>query len=202
MNEAGCDLDVSVSTVSLDTTMDRPYLGCRKSMARIALIISIMTLMSCSSMPSNIVPVSNFELQRYMGKWYEIARLDHRFERGLNGVTATYSIEVNGTVRVENRGFSSKDQEWKTAVGKAKIAKDPELGYLKVSFFGPFYGPYVIFNLDTKNYQYAYVTSGQKYLWFLSRTPDVSEEMKEDFIDTAKKYGYETDNLIFVKHVK
>ena len=99
-------------------------------------------------MPKDVKPVTDFELDRYLGQWYEIARFDHRFERNLEQVTADYSIKQDGTVRVANRGYSTKSNKWKNAIGKAKLAGDASEGFLDVSFFGPFYGPYVIFELD------------------------------------------------------
>ena len=111
----------------------------------------IVVLMSCLQgcslgIPAGIQPVTNFDLHRYLGHWHEIARLNHRFERGLQQVTATYSLQKNGAVRVENAGVNSKGKR-KTAVGKAKLVSDKQIGHLKVSFFGPFYGSYVIFHL-------------------------------------------------------
>lgn len=163
-------------------------------------IVLALFLASCGSMPDNIKPVSDFELDRYMGKWYEIARLDHRFERGLENVTATYSIMDDGTVKVANRGLSATSKEWNDAIGKARFAGDSNIGHLEVSFFGPFYGPYVIFDLDEskENYQYAFVASSEKYLWFLSRTPTVSDEIKDKFLNAAQASGYNIEELIFV----
>ena len=169
-------------------------------MKSIYVMVLALCLGSCGAMPGNIKPVSDFELERYMGKWYEIARLDHRFERGLENVTATYSVMEDGTVKVANRGLSSKNKEWNDAIGKARFAGDPNIGHLEVSFFGPFYGPYVIFDLDKnkENYQYAFVASSEKYLWFLSRTPTVSDEIKNKFLNAAQASGYNIEELIFV----
>lgn len=162
------------------------------------MILLSALLSSCASLPDNVEPVSGFELEKYLGKWFEIARLDHRFERGLENVTATYSMNEDGSVLVENRGFLPKKNEWKDAQGKAKFAGESTLGYLEVSFFGPFYGPYVIFELDKAGYQYAFVTSGEEYLWFLSRSPTVSDELRAQFLKTANDLGYNTEDLIFV----
>jgi apolipoprotein D and lipocalin family protein len=148
--------------------------------------------------PESIEPVTDFDLNKYMGKWYEIARLDHRFERGLEKVSATYSMNSDGSVRVANRGFSTKSNEWKDAIGKAKFAGDKNIGHLKVSFFGPFYGSYVIFFLDKERYQHAFVTSSENSLWFLSRSPAVSDQLKEKFLRIVKDAGYNTEVLIFV----
>lgn len=158
-----------------------------------------LLLISCAGVPDNINPVTNFELERYMGKWYEIVRLDHRFEKELEQVTATYSIQEDGTVKVVNRGFSRENKEWKEATGKAKFAEDPNVGFLKVSFFWPFYGSYVIFDLDKQGYQYSFVTGGEDYLWLLSRTPEVSEAVQNEFLSKAQALGFKTENLIFVR---
>ena len=163
------------------------------------LVLSIF-LASCAGLPKTIKPVSGFEIERYMGKWYEIARLDHSFERGLEKVTATYSIKDDGTVRVENRGWSTKNKVWEDAVGKAKFHGDTNVGYLEVSFFGPFYGSYVIFELDKENYQYSFITGSKNSLWLLSRTPTVSNELKERFLNEVQGAGYSTEELIFVNH--
>lgn len=160
-------------------------------------MISLL-LISCAGIPESIKPVTDFDLNKYTGKWYEIARLDHSFERGLEKVTATYSINNDGSVRVENRGFSTKNKEWEDAVGKAKFAGDENTGHLKVSFFGPFYGSYVIFDLDKDNYQYSFITGSENTLWFLSRTPEVSQELKDKFLNMVQQAGYNTEELIFV----
>ena len=160
-----------------------------------------MLLGGCLGMPEYVKPVTGFELDRYLGTWYEIARLDHSFERGLEKVSAEYSLRENGTVRVLNRGYSPANQEWKEAEGKASFVESPDTGYLKVSFFGPFYGSYVVFALDQQDYSYAYVSGpDDSYLWFLSRTPEVSRERIEHFITEAQNRGFDPDNLIFVKH--
>ena len=153
----------------------------------------------CVTVPKGVQPVDGFDLSRYLGKWYEIARLDHSFERGLDKVTAEYSRRDDGGVKVLNRGFSIKDNKWKEAEGKAYFVKDPTDGFLKVSFFGPFYGSYVVFELDKEKYQYAFISGPDtSYLWFLSRTPTVSRELIDRFIKKAKEIGFNTDNIIFV----
>lgn len=161
-------------------------------------IIVSMLLVSCAGVPDTIKPVADFDLNKYSGKWYEIARLDHRFERGLEKVTATYTVSEDGRVRVENQGFSTEDKEWQSAVGKAKFAGAKDVGHLKVSFFGPFYGSYVIFDLDKEDYQYSFVTGSENMLWLLSRTPSISDELEEKFISMAREAGYNTSELIFV----
>jgi len=148
-----------------------------------------------------VPPVDNFDLNSYLGKWYEIARLDHSFERGLTQVTAEYSRREDGGVRVLNRGFSSKKGTWSDAEGKAYFASSPQTGWLKVSFFGPFYSPYVIFYLDPQ-YQYAYVAGPDlNYLWLLSRTPSVPARVYQHFLTTAEESGFAVNQLIKVEHV-
>ncbi len=152
----------------------------------------------CVSIPQNIAPVDGFELNKYLGKWYEIARLDHSFERGLDNVTAEYFLRDDGGVRVINKGFSETENKWKEAEGKAYSVRDPQEGYLKVSFFGPFYGAYIVFELDKEAYQYTFVTSYDKsYLWLLARTPTVSNALLDRFVQKAAELGFETDKLIF-----
>jgi apolipoprotein D and lipocalin family protein len=156
-------------------------------------------LAGCTGMPEGVRPVSGFELDRYLGKWYEIARLDHSFERGLTQVTAEYSLRDDGGVRVINRGFSVDKGEWDEAEGKAYFVESPDLGYLKVSFFGPFYGSYVVFDLDKQDYQYAFISGPDtSYLWLLARTPTVSAGILERFMEHAAERGFDTDALILV----
>jgi apolipoprotein D and lipocalin family protein len=167
-------------------------------MKLIGAVFLFACLAGCTAIPENIKPVNNFELAKYMGQWYEIARLDHRFERGLEQVSATYSIDDNGMVKVANRGWNVADKEWSDAVGKARFAAATDIGHLEVSFFAFFFGDYIIFELDQADYQYAWVTGGENTLWFLSRTPTVSDNLKQNFINTITDYGYNADELIFV----
>lgn len=158
-----------------------------------------LLLAACTGMPDGVTPVGDFELDRYLGKWYEIARLDHSFERGLSRVTAEYSLREDGGVRVINRGFSADKGAWKAAEGKAYFVESEDLGYLKVSFFGPFYGSYIVFDLDSEQYQYAFVSGPDtSYLWLLARTPSVSADVLGRFTDRAAELGFDTDALILV----
>lgn len=167
----------------------------------LCIALSIVMLIGCTGIPENVTPVDNFKLDKYLGKWYEIARLDHSFERGLTQVTAEYSLRSDGGVRVLNRGYSAKEDKWKQAEGKAYFVKAPDLGYLKVSFFGPFYGSYVIFELDEANYQYSVISGPDKsYLWILARNPTMTDELKARLMDKAKNLGFDTSKLLFVKH--
>ena len=170
-------------------------LNCKK----IVILALLFLLSSCVGIPSSITPITGFELDRYLGKWYEIARLDHSFERGLEQVSAEYSLREDGGVKVVNRGYSIKKQEWEEAVGKAFFVDEPDKGHLKVSFFGPFYGSYIIFELDQEEYQYAFISGPNlNYLWFLSRSKTVEQELLDHFIQKANTLGFNTDDLIFV----
>ncbi|WP_292994304.1 lipocalin family protein [Nitrosomonas sp.] len=163
-------------------------------------IFLTLWISGCVSIPQHIEPINGFELNKYLGKWYEIARLDHSFERGLDNVTAEYFLRDDGGVKVINKGFSAVDNKWKEAEGKAYFVEDPQQGYLKVSFFGPFYGAYIVFELDKENYQYAFVTSYDKsYLWLLARTPTVSDALLDRFVQRAAELGFAADKLIFPK---
>lgn len=162
-------------------------------------LCSLATLLSgCTGIPAGITPVKPFELSRYLGTWYEIARLDHSFERGLSHVKANYALNPDGTVRVINSGIDEKTGEPRQVEGKAKFAREMDEGYLKVSFYGPFYGSYIIFALD--DYQHALVTSyNRDYLWLLARTPSISNEQQEALISKARVLGFNTDELIFIE---
>jgi len=168
---------------------------------RATLLIICATLLSgCLGMPESVKPVSGFELNNYLGKWYEVARLDHSFEKGLSQVTAEYSVRNDGGVSVLNRGYSEDKKKWKEAEGKAYFVNSPTDGYLKVSFFGPFYGSYVVFELDSENYSYAFVSGpNTDYLWLLSRTPSVAPEVIEKFVRMSKERGFDTNQLIYVQ---
>lgn len=162
----------------------------------------LMLLAACTGIPDKVQPVQGFELQKYLGKWYEVARLDHSFERGLSQVSAEYSLREDGGVKVVNRGYNEDKKEWKVAVGKAYFVGAADHGYLKVSFFGPFYGSYIVFDLDQTGYQYALISGPDKsYLWILARTPQLDPAVSARLIAKAKAAGFETDKLIFPKHL-
>ncbi len=168
-------------------------------MKRLTGLLATILLSGCLGMPDNVQPVKPFELERYLGTWYEIARLDHSFERGLDQVSATYSPREDGGVRVINRGYSSKDQAWESAEGRAYFVNGSDEGYLKVSFFGPFYGSYVIFGLEPDHYDYAFVSGPNlSYLWLLARSPVVDPAIVEHFKARASALGFDTDALIYV----
>ena len=167
----------------------------------ISILVVTLTLTGCLGMPENVKPVRDFEIDRYLGNWYEIARLDHSFEQGLERVTADYSLREDGGVSVINRGYSAKKKKWKVSKGKAYFVNETTEGYLKVSFFGPFYGSYVIFELDRENYEYAFISGPDlSYLWLLSRKPDLDKEIIEKFKKKSRSLGFDVNELIFVNH--
>lgn len=158
-----------------------------------------LLLTACVGIPENVKPVENFRLERYLGKWYEIARMDHSFERGLTRVTAEYSLREDGGVKVVNRGYSEQLGKWKEAEGKAYFVDKPDQAFLKVSFFGPFYGSYIVFELDNDQYQYSVISGPDKsYMWILARKPEISTQVRDALIARATALGFETGKLIFV----
>ncbi len=164
-------------------------------------ILSLVILGGCISVPDNVTPVKNFEPDRYLGKWYEIARFDHSFERGLIKVSAAYSSRDDGGIKVVNRGFDPVKNKWKEAVGKAYFVDKKDIGRLKVSFFGPFYGAYNIIELDQKDYRYSVVCGPDKsYLWILARKPDLDKNILSRLVDNLKQFGFDTEKLIYVEH--
>lgn len=165
-----------------------------------SLLVACINLFGCTGYPETIRPVENFDIERYLGTWYEIARLDHGFERGLSKVTAEYALNADGTVKVVNRGYSAETNEWKQAHGKAKYADSPDVGYLTVSFFGPFYASYVVFDLS-EDYEYAFVSGpNTNYLWLLSRRPEIEDSVYRHFIEKATSAGFDTSEIIKVQH--
>lgn len=174
----------------------------RKNIIGLTLLgIGILALLkSCRTIPKNVAAVKPFSIERYLGRWYEIARFDFRFERGLNNVTADYSLNEDGTIKVVNRGFDYKNQEWKQSVGKARFVSIPGVAKLKVSFFGPFYSGYNVIALDV-DYKYALVCGKNlNYLWILSREKTIPETIRQDFLQKAKDYGFNVSKLIWVEH--
>lgn len=160
----------------------------------------IVFLANCTGIPDGLKAVEDFNINRYTGTWYEIARLDNRFEKGLEKIAATYQLRDDGGVDVINKGWNEQTGEWNQVEGKAYFIDKPTIGRLKVSFFGPFYGGYNIIDLDKKDYSYALVTGPDKsYLWILSKTKHLSEETQTTLINKAKALGFATDDLIFVK---
>jgi len=159
-------------------------------------------LSSCATIPDGVVAVKSFDKQRYLGKWYEIARIDFKYEKDLNNTTAEYSLNENGTIKVDNKGYNQKKRKWEQSIGKAKFVGDENVGMLKVSFFGPFYAGYNVLALDP-DYKYALVGgSSFKYLWILSRETTIPEDIKNKYLKIASDFGYHTSDLLWVVHDK
>lgn len=164
----------------------------------------VILLTACTGQPQGITAIKSFDANQYLGTWYEIARLDHSFERDLEKVTATYSLRDDGGIKVINKGYNPNTHEWKSAEGKAYFIDAPNAdktntGRLKVSFFGPFYSGYNIIELDKPYYNYVMVCGPDKsYFWILSRTPQMAYPIKQDLVAKAKELGFATDQLIYV----
>ena len=164
-------------------------------------LLTIVLQSGCTGIPDGVRAVTGFELERYLGTWYEVARLDHSFERGMSNVTATYSMRDDGGVSVINRGYKVAKGEWDDATGKAYFVGDGDTGQLKVSFFGPFYGGYNILELDKDDYQYALISGPDRgYLWILARSPNLSQEVLSALVNKARDMNFPVDELIYVDH--
>jgi len=158
----------------------------------------LLNLMGCSSPPQGIKPVAPFDANRYLGTWYEIARLDHSFERGMTHVTALYRPNPDGSLEVINRGYLPESKTWKEAEGHALFTDSSHVGALKVSFFGPFYGGYFVAALDP-DYQWSLVVGPNRdYFWILARTPNLSDVLKTEFTSQAQSLGIDVSRLIWV----
>lgn len=151
--------------------------------------------------PAGVVPVDNFDLERYLGKWYEVARTDNRFERNLENVTATYTLREDGGIGVHNRGWNTKKDKWSEVDGRAYKIGAPDDASLKVTFFWPFYAGYHVFELDHEGYQYALVSGDDhSYMWLLARTPQLPKSTVDALLEKAEKAGFAIDELIWVAH--
>lgn len=172
----------------------------KKLIISFSVLSMLITITSCQSMPENVTPVSGFNAAQYLGTWYEIARMDFRFEKDMGNVTANYSLNDDGSIRVQNRGFDYIKDEWKEAIGKAKFQDKPTVGALKVSFFGPFYSGYNVIAIDPY-YQHALVAGeNYDYLWILSRTPTIPYEVQSEYLALADSLGFDTEKLVWVEH--
>lgn len=163
-------------------------------------LCAVLTLAGCATIPEKASAVKDFDLERYLGRWYEIARMDFRFEKDMNNTTADYSLDGDGTVKVVNSGYNYVKNEFSTAVGKAKFRGGTDVAELKVSFFGPFYASYNVIALDPE-YRYALVAGkNTDYLWILSRTPDMPDDVINSYLETAAQAGYDVSKLVWVEH--
>jgi len=163
----------------------------------------LICLSGCTGKPDGVEPIRSFDINRYAGKWFEIMRLDHRFERGLSNVTATYTLQTDGSVKVVNRGFDRTKCEWDEAKGRAVFQDDPGTASLLVTFFWPFSGGYHVFALDKTNYEWAAISGpSRKYLWILARRPSLAPATKDRLVEKARGLGFPVDDLILVDHSK
>jgi apolipoprotein D and lipocalin family protein len=165
------------------------------------LFLTTLIVLGCTGVPKGIEPVSDFDGDRYMGRWYEIARLNHSFERNLSNVSAMCTAQEDGMILVENQGYNEKTGEWKQIEGKARFIHDGTFGSLKASFLGPFYGGYHVIELDREKYSYAMVSGpSRSYLWILSRTSELDEAVYSGLLSRAAELGFDTKALLRVKH--
>lgn len=167
-------------------------------------LLAALTFAGCSTAPpEGVQPVQAFDIQRYLGKWYEIARLDHSFERGMSDVNATYALQDDGSVKVVNRGYDTGRGAWKEAVGRALFLGDAQTASLKVSFFGPFYGGYHVIALDREDYRWSLVAGPSRdYLWILAREKTLPPAIRQQLVGEAKRLGFPTEQLIWVEHTR
>ena len=167
----------------------------------LALTVALFFVISCVEVPEGVTPVKKFKVKKFMGTWYEVARLDHRFERGMNSVIANYSIDREGVITIKNSGYMVRQRQWRYSEAKATLVDKTNTGFLKVSYIWPFYDPYVIFKVEP-DYDYAFVCGRDRsFLWLLSRTEYVDQEVIDEFEEEAKKLGFDISELIYVSHM-
>jgi apolipoprotein D and lipocalin family protein len=181
--------------------MHTPLLARWRRALALSLLVLTTLVAACSTQPpAGVQVVTPFDVNRYLGTWLEVARLDHRFERGLSRVSATYSLNADGSVKVLNRGYNAEKGAWNEAEGRAMFTGDSNTGSLKVSFFGPFYGGYHVMALDP-GYRWAMVIGPDpSYLWILSREAQLPPGVRERLLAQAAQAGVNTDELIWVDH--
>jgi len=169
--------------------------------ARLVILLLLFTVAGCAGKPDGVEPVRSFDINRYAGEWFEIMRLDHRFERGLTNVTATYTLTNDGSVNVVNRGFDREKCAWEEADGRAVFQQEPDIASLSVTFFWPFAGGYHVFALDERNYEWAAVSGpSRSYLWILARRPNLEPKIRTELVNKARELGFAVDDLILVDH--
>lgn len=162
--------------------------------------ILMLSTATAVTIPKGAVAVRPFYVDKFLGKWYEIARMDYKFERNLSNVTANYTLRKDGAIKVDNRGYDYTKNKWKESIGKAKFVRDGDLGRLKVSFFGPFYAGYNVIAID-REYKYALIAGNNlQYLWILSRETSIPGQVKANYLLKAQELGYETDALVWCRH--
>ena len=179
---------------------DRTLFLCCGLQLRIMILAALFLIAGCTGIPEGVTPVRGFQLERYLGTWYEIARLDHSFERGLVDVTATYQTRSDGGIDVLNKGYDPAKRAWREAAGRAYFLDTTDTASLKVSFFGPFYGGYHVMAIDP-DYRWALVAGPtHKYFWILARTPNLPDDVLKNLLQTAKQAGFDLDALIRVSY--
>lgn len=171
------------------------------SLPKVSFVFAMAVVLGgCATLPRGASVVTGFDKARYLGIWYEIARYDFAFERNLDNTTAEYRLLDDGSIGVTNRGHDYVKDVWKVARGKARFRGSDTVAALGVSFFGPFYGAYNVIALDG-DYRYALVAGNStKYLWILSRTRTIPEDVRAGYLALAESLGYDTERLIWVRH--
>jgi apolipoprotein D and lipocalin family protein len=189
---------VRSGTSILDATIARVFNGARRLSS---ILMAAIALCGCVGKPEGVVPIRPFAIDRYLGEWFEIARLDHSFERGLTNVTATYTLRDDGSVGVLNRGFDRKTCQWKDAEGRAVFQGAKDTASLSVTFFWPFAGGYHVFDLDQVDYGWALISGPSRdYLWILARRTDLPPEIRNRLVEKARSLDFPVNNLILVDH--
>jgi len=164
-----------------------------------ALLIAVFALSGCTGIPEGVTPVKGFQIDRYLGTWHEIVRLDHSFEEGLINVTATYQSRTDGGIDVLNKGYDPGKKAWREAKGRAYFLGAPDTASLKVSFFRPFYGGYHVMALDP-DYQWTMIAGpSHRYFWILARTSSLPQATLDELLDKARASGFDLDGLIMVE---
>jgi apolipoprotein D and lipocalin family protein len=180
----------------LFTSLYCPKLGVKQVMV---LLVSLVALAGCTKVPEGLQPVQGFVFEHFLGTWYEIARLDHGFERGLDNVTAEFVAEGEDGFKLVNRGYQAKNGKWKEETGQGAFVGDKNAGSLKVSYFGPFYGGYHIIDLDKDHYSYAMVAGpSRSILWILSRDKIMDDKVYSALVAKAIHLGFDVKKLILV----
>lgn len=167
-------------------------------------LFSLSYFTSCKSgtVPDQIKVITPFDVNKFDGTWYEIARFDFKHEKDLSNVTANYSLNDDGSLKVVNKGYNFVKNKWEEAKGKGKFTSSTDQGSLQVSFFGPFYSGYHVVMMEP-DYETALVFGDTTdYIWILSRKKTISETVKQQFLSKAKEAGYDLNRMVWTKHDK
>lgn len=165
-----------------------------------SIISTLTSLFKKQTIPDGVKAVENFNVKKYLGTWYEVARIDFKYEKNLNNTTATYSLNKDGSIKVVNRGYNYKTNTYKKSEGKALFVKEQKTGMLKVSFFGPFYDGYNVLAIDDA-YTHALVCGrNHDYLWLLCRQPNMYEAIRDRYLKIATDNGFDINRLLWVIH--